>query len=54
MRQVMAVGNTLPLELRVASLERQVVALTAEIHAMHQAVDDLVAMAVDARATVSA
>jgi hypothetical protein len=45
MRQVMAATNTLPLELRMANLERQVGALTAEIHAMRQALDTLVALA---------
>ena len=47
MRQVMAATNTLPLELRVANLERQIGALTAEIHAMRQALDVLVALAMD-------
>ena len=54
MRQVMAATNTLPLELRVANLERQVVALTAEIHAMRQALDILVAMTIDARSSIPA
>jgi hypothetical protein len=49
MRQVMAVSNTLPLELRVANLERQVGALTAEIRAMREALDVLVALGLDAR-----
>jgi hypothetical protein len=53
-RQVMAATNTLPLELRVANLERQVVALTAEIQAMRQAVDILVALTIDARSSVAA
>ena len=54
MRQVMAATNTLPLELRVANLERQVVTLTAEIHAMRQALDILVALSIDARTAVPA
>jgi hypothetical protein len=54
MRQVMAATNTLPLEFRVANMERQVGALTAEIHALRQAVDTLLAMARDARSSVAA
>jgi len=47
MRQVMAAPtNTLSLELRVAGLERQVSALTAEIQTMRQALDILLALVV--------
>jgi hypothetical protein len=55
MRQVMAApSTTLSLELRVAGLERQVSALTAEIHTMKQTLDILLAIVVGTQVTAAA
>jgi hypothetical protein len=55
MRQVMAAPtNTLSLELRVAGLERQVSALTTEIHSMRQTLDILLAIVVGTREAAAA
>jgi hypothetical protein len=55
MRQVMAApSTTLALELRVAGLERQVSALTAEIQTMKQTLDLLLAVVVGAQEAAAA